>query len=191
MPPSLPRYLEIAGILLIIGAGLALMASIAQRTTPAPAERAPAPAPSSLPAASNTAPERRPELPDLHKTLSHLSVRNDDSHLCDKPADAYYAQQGMFFDADRGRGNPPEFLFNTRHDDDTINWANGFRGKVPVCLIVDEKGNTADIRFPQSPGAAIEGKIKERISGWRYKPGYILGTHAVVKCQLAFEFSFR
>lgn len=194
-----PGHLQTAGIVITIGAGLALMASVAQRLSPpTPATPPPRTAVVPIPTASMPVREQKVELknelPDVHKKLSHLSIRNDDPHLCDKPDDAYYANLGLSFSAGAGSGQPPRFLFNVRHDDDTINWANGFKGDVPVCLIIDEKGNTTNVRFPQSPGTEIEDRIKDRISAWRYKPGYIRfydNTERAVKCQLAFEFSFR
>ena len=120
-------------------------------------------------------------------------MRNGDPHICEKPPDAYYAEVGRYFHADfKGDGIPPEFLFDVSHEDDTINWGNGFKGTVPVCFIIDDKGAMTDIHFPQSPGKELEERLKNRVSGLRYRPGYIgHDGEKFVRCQLEFDFLFQ
>ncbi len=131
--------------------------------------------------------------------LSRLEMRAIDPHTCEKPDDTYYGRWGPERAAPAGSGQltNPEFLFDTRHEEDetTINWANGFRGTVPVCFVVDDKGNPSDIRFLQSPGGALEERVKAKINGWRYRPGTITQSFRDVPhpipVQIGFEFVFK
>jgi hypothetical protein len=150
-----------------------------------------APAPTS----SESSERQEPQLPQI----SQLSIHHTDPHICDKPASAYYAETGGRFtgkDPNGGSdGEGPEFLFDSNHFDGKITWANGFKGKVPVCLIVDEQGNPGNIHFPQSPGKEIEGHIREIIMGWHYNGGFIppvfVPIRIIVDCQIAEMFTFE
>jgi hypothetical protein len=134
-------------------------------------------------------------LPPVNIKLTHLSISNEDSHLCSKPDDAYYGQIGRLFE--NARGYPPKFLFDTLHEDSTVNWADGFKGIVPVCFIVDDEGNVKDIRFPQPPEEVLQAQIRRRILGWRFQPGYLMymstdsNERKAVKIQLAYDFGFQ
>lgn len=129
--------------------------------------------------------------------LSQLVIRDSDPHICNKPEDAYYEQRGPARPAPAGSGgmSNPQFLFDTHHEDNTINWAQGFQGTVPVCFVVDDKGDPTKIEFLHSPGEEIEKRITERISGWRYKPGtmtqnYLDDPHPI-SVEVAFDFVFQ
>jgi hypothetical protein len=131
--------------------------------------------------------------------LSSLDIRATDPHTCEKPDEAHYSNWGPERPAPAGSGQlrNPEFLFDIRHEEKetTINWANGFRGTLPVCFVVDDKGSPTEVRFPQSPGAAIEERVKTKIAGWRYKPGTVTqnwrGDPHPISVQLAFDFVFK
>ena len=89
----------------------------------------------------------------------------------------------------------PGIFIPRAHEDNTINWAGGFKGTVPVCFVVDDKGNPANIQFLHSPGQEIEKHITERISGWRYKPGtltqnYLDSPHPI-SVEVAFDSVFQ
>ena len=122
--------------------------------------------------------------------LVTVQVQEIDPHLCAKEDDAYFAEHGPA--VPRPAGSPifhnPEFLFDVKHTDNTINWANGFRGKVIVCFVVDEKGMPTAISFPQSPGEDLENHIKNDFSGWRFKPGSF--NESQVATQMAYQIIF-
>jgi hypothetical protein len=127
------------------------------------------------------------------KQLSDVNRRNTDSHICDKPADAYYAHLGLLFFYQQGQGDPPEFLFDDLHADNKINWAQGFKGTVPVCFVVDGKGNVSNIIFPQAPPEHIKKHMVEEISAWHFKGGFVRNSRderTPVSCQLAYDFTF-
>jgi hypothetical protein len=124
------------------------------------------------------------------KVLTNIRVDETDPHICEKPDDAYYAHHGPAVPHPAGYQDysNPRFLFDTKHRDNIVNWANGFKGTVPVCFIVDEKGNPADIRFPQSPGKELEDNIRDNILSMRYSPGtYGQGP---IRIQMAFNILF-
>ena len=85
----------------------------------------------------------------------------------------------------------PGFLFDAKHSDNKVTWANDFAGKVIVCFVVDEKGMPVDFTFPASPGEEIESHIKDGFSGWRWTPGwyqegYADHEHHVIKTEMAY-----
>ncbi len=125
------------------------------------------------------------------KRLSHVTTEEADPHICEKPDDSYYAHYGPAVPHPAGYQDysNPNFLFDTRHEDQVVNWTNGFTGTVPVCFIVNEQGNPEDIRFVQSPGKDIEDHIRKQLSGWRYEPGRY--DDKPIRVQLAFKLIFR
>jgi hypothetical protein len=132
------------------------------------------------------------------ETISTLEVEDGDPHICDKPDGAYYAHHGPAVPQPAGSGgySNPEFLFDTKHQDDKINWAKGFKGTVPVCFIVNERGNPIDIRLVQSPGGELEKHIVERINGWRYRPAmlsknWVDDSPQPIRIQMASDFIFK
>jgi hypothetical protein len=123
---------------------------------------APMPKNDSQPKGSGAAPTAPP--------LSALQVYPGDAHSCDKPDDVAYGNHQWEY---------PKFLFDIHNNgfsnsDTQINWAGGFRGKVPVCFIVDEKGNPTAVH-PIQPlnKPELERRINEVVSGWRYQAGII------------------
>jgi len=159
-------------------------------------ERAPRSQGTSIPTSNASQSDRSEYVP---RDLAHLQTQQIDPHTCEKPDDAYYGRWGpeVVGPAGSGEMRNPEFLFDARHEEreTTINWANGFRGKVPVCFVVDDKGNPTDLQFVQSPGVALEQKLRAKISGWRYKPGTVTqnwrDTPHPISVQIAFEFVFQ
>ena len=142
------------------------------------------------PAASESSERHEPQLPQI----SQLSIHHTDPHICDKPAEAYYAETGLLFKGGEQGGEPPEFLFDDFHFDGKITWANGFKGKLPVCFLVDEKGNPGNVQFPQSPGREIEEHIKMILMAWHFKGGYLKFTYdppRPVPCEMAEMFTFE
>jgi hypothetical protein len=135
---------------------------------------------------------------DLPETISTLQAEVTDPHICEKPDGAYFANWGPEIPRPAGSGgySNPEYLFDARHQDNKINWANGFKGKVPVCFIVNEHGDPIDIRFAQSPGEEIERHLIQRVTGWRYKPAmlkqnWLDDNPQPVRVQMAFDFIFQ
>jgi hypothetical protein len=147
------------------------------------------------------APTQSLDSPNPLPALSRLSVFHIDSHICEKPPEAYYAITQQKFDASSeygsaSDGHSPEFLFDSNHFDGTITWGNGFKGKIPVCLLVDTKGGVSNINFPQSPGKEIEDHIKSIVAGWHFKGAYVTkwGDPSIpypVSVQLADMFTFE
>jgi TonB family protein len=135
---------------------------------------------------SDTRTDSQPNQPPP-KPLIGLQVIEGDSHSCEKPDDAHYLGWHIYA--------APKFLFDTHHNDfnnsDTpVNWANGFKGNVPVCYLVDDKGNIANIVLLQSVGDAdLERHIKEVVQGWRYQAG--MWEDEPVKTQMLREFRFH
>lgn len=111
--------------------------------------------------------------------LSRINIRAADPHICTKPDDAYYANHGMAVPQPAGSGEQhnPTFLFDSRHEDDKVAWAGDFKGTVPVCFLVDTKGNPTNISLYQSPGPELEEHIKTIIGGFRYKPGTVTKSY--------------
>jgi TonB family protein len=109
------------------------------------------------------------------------------SAYCDKPDDAHYMEEHVMW--------RPRLLFdvhNNNFDNSSreINWSEGFKGEVPVCYIVDEKGNVGDIHLLHSlERPELERRIKEVVSGWRYEPAYYNGE--AVKIQMLAKFFFN
>ena len=117
--------------------------------------------------------------------LTQIHTKAADPHICDKPAEAYYNtyQENIFWH--------PEFLFDSNHGDNKVNWAGDFTGTVTACYIIDEEGNPTSIKFPQSPGKELEDHIAKGISGWRFKPGNYTYEHHPVKVQVAVDITFQ
>jgi hypothetical protein len=140
-------------------------------------------------------PSASPPLP----TITRVRIETTDSHICEKPPEAYYAQTGSRFDAPNdpygSYGTSPELLFDSNRFDGSITWANGFKGKVPVCFFVDPKGYPGNIQFPQPPGGDLEEHLKKIIMGWHFKGAYIRhfapDLPIPVSCQLADMFIFE
>lgn len=136
---------------------------------------------------------RQPSSSSTHWSAGEVRRKRflTDPHICEKPDDAYYAHYGPAVPHPAGYQDysDPKFLFDTRHNDQVVNWTNGFTGTVPVCFIVNEAGNPDDIRFVQSPGKDMEDHMRTQISGWRYEPGRY--DNNPIRVQLAFNFVFR
>jgi len=144
-----------------------------------------------VPTNSESVATPEPQLPEI----SQLSIHHTDPHICEKPADAYYTETGDRFQAgSHSDGVPPEFLFDSNHFDGKITWANGFKGKVPVCILIDVKGNPLKVDFPQPPGPELQDHIKGIIMGWHFKGGFIPNfwdPPTPVPCQMAEMFTFE
>jgi len=137
---------------------------------------------------------RDPYQPTLPK-LSRMTTHEADPHICQKPDDAFWPYQNPVAGGS-DQHSAPKFLFDASHADEKINWANGFKGVVPVCFMVDEHGNSANITFFQSPGKELEERITAQIKAWRYKPGMLKHGWSdenpqPIKVQLAFDFVFE
>jgi hypothetical protein len=144
-----------------------------------------------VPTSEFTATPENP-LPTVSKLYNHTM----DPHVCKKPADAYYSEPDYRFPGQNGETGPdwPQFLFDTNHFDGNITWANGFKGKVPVCVLIDENGNPGNISFPQSPGKELEDHITNILMGWHFKGGYMnhgWDPPTPVQCQMAWMFTFE
>lgn len=142
------------------------------------------------PTSGSASPSNLSPLPQV----SQLTIHHTDPHICEKPAEAYYAETGLLFRGGEQGGEPPEFLFDDLHFDGKITWANGFKGKLPVCLLVDEKGNPRNVQFPQSPGREIEERIKMILMAWHFKGGYLKFNYdppRPVPCEIAEMFTFE
>jgi len=113
--------------------------------------------------------------------VSTLNIQEGDSHICEKPDDAHYLNWHIYA--------APKFLFDVHNQDDKITWANGFKGTVPVCFLVDDKGDVKNITLIKSPGEDLEKHIRERILGWRYQAG--MWEDQPVKTQMMMNFNFR
>lgn len=117
--------------------------------------------------------------------LGYLQVYEGDGHICNKPDDVVYEENGFY----------PPFRFDIHQNnfDGTakgVNWSDGFKGKVPVCYIVDDKGNPVNIHLLQSLGnPALEKRIVDVVGGWRYQPATI--RQQVVKMQMLMIFEFN
>jgi len=129
--------------------------------------------------------------------IKQLGIHPTDPHYCMKPDDAQF--RGLENTAVCGgcrQFHDPSFLFDVKYQlDSHVTWANNFTGTVPVCLVVDEKGEPGNFTFPASPGKDIEDHIKDMISGWRWKPGwyqegYADHEHHVIKTQMAYDIAF-
>jgi len=142
--------------------------------------------------------ELNPDLEDGPPAkIVKFELRNADPHLCQKPDDVYFASYGAAVPMPAGSGefHNPEFQFDQKHGDKSVTWANGFTGKFTFCLVVDDKGNTTNITFPQSPGAEMEAHVKDHFSGWKHKPGWYTDSYRdkdpkYVSTQIAYEITF-
>jgi hypothetical protein len=125
-----------------------------------------------------------PFQPALPK-LTQLDIRGDNPHYCDRSRDAIKDTMGVTGIYE------PKFSFSDTHEGNTITWANGFTGTVPVCFVVDELGTPADIYFIQSPPEYIEKHILSIMRGWHFKPGMQVRQNRAVRVQLMNNFIFR
>jgi hypothetical protein len=129
--------------------------------------------------------------PSSDKNLTDVDVRTTDPRLCDKPDDAYYAHYGRAIPHPAGYSDysDPKFLFDARHEGNRVDWADGFKGTVPVCFIVDEKGMPTDITLPQSPGEELEKHIITGIGGMRFSPGEY--QNGAIRVLMRYELVFK
>lgn len=125
--------------------------------------------------------------------LTKISVQDTDPHICNKSDDAvYYAHSRYAANERRGEVEgyqDPKFLFDASREGNTVNWANGFKGTVPVCFIVDEQGNVTDLHFFQSPGDDLEGHINKAVGSMKFSPGTY--NRDPVKVQMAYNLVFN
>jgi hypothetical protein len=186
-PPARPRLPWSFGITILAGAVIvAIIILAAASSSSQPVNQSQIPLPASLPV-NPTANSYKPKPP----AISHIDPQDTDPHICEKPDDAYFAHRGPAVPHPAGYQDysNPKFLFDLNHSDNTVNWANGFKGVVPVCFIVDEKGTPDDVRFPQSPGEELEKHIKSEILSMRYSPGMLGGSP--IRVQMAFNLDFK
>lgn len=129
--------------------------------------------------------------------IKEIGVRLEDPHFCKKPDDAYLANNGRSAPQPAGSGqfHDPVFQFDALHRDNKVTWADDFKGSVIVCFVVNTKGETEHITFPQSPGEEMEKNIKDFISSARYKPGWFTESWAdktphIVPTQIALDLIF-
>jgi hypothetical protein len=136
--------------------------------------------------------ETKPSQPFVAKAppLVHLGIRTADPHICPKPDDAYYEHSyPSGFGHDQVADHDDiHFLFDLKHQDNVVSWANDFRGTIPTCFIIGADGTPADIRFVQEPPDDIAAHLRDYISGWRYQPARYGGP---LRVQIAFDFTLR
>jgi hypothetical protein len=102
-----------------------------------------------------------PALPELTQVIGS----NGSTAYCDRSTDAYKEVGGV-------TGiTPPTFLFSDSGNSDKVTWANGFKGTVPVCFVIDEHGKTDNIYFLQTVPKNIEDHLRTEINGWHYNAG--------------------
>jgi len=142
----------------------------------------------------STTPDAFQAAPPKVKTVT---INDSDPHFCMKPDDAYFAQWGAAVPMPAGTGEfkNPEYLFDTKHMDNKVTWANDFSGKLIICLIVDENGLPTDFTFPASPAKDLADHITNLFSGNHYKPGWYYENYRdrtphIVKTQIAYELTF-
>lgn len=131
-------------------------------------------------------------------TFTRLSIRPTDPHNCEKPSTVFYGTWGPARPAPAGSGElkNPVFLYDDLQEGwiAMVTWAHGFRGTIPVCVVVDDQGNPTDTRFPQPPGLELEQSIRTRISALRYRPGTITKSYREeprrISVELAYDFVF-
>ena len=143
--------------------------------TPTPT---PTPIPTSVPTSIPTpipTPATATSSAAVPRLLSSFTLTNDDPHLyCDKSPDIYYQQLNYFTNlSGGGQALPAKFLSDDLHEDNTVSWANGFKGRVPVCYVIDENGNTRDVQFPHPPDPEMQEHMKRRVLAWHYQPAYV------------------
>jgi len=126
-----------------------------------------------------------------------VTINASDPHFCMKPDDAYFAQWGAAVPMPAGTGEfkNPEYLFDSKHMDNKVTWANNFSGKVIICLLVDENGLPTDFTFPASPPRDLQENITNLFSGNHYKAGWYYENYRdrtphIVKTQIAYELIF-
>jgi hypothetical protein len=168
----------------------------ASTTGPAPAPARNVPFASSQPSPARNPPRNELEPPKPLPHVTHLRVATADPHICEKPENTYYGEmRSVPKPAGSGEFHNPEFLFNVKHEDNDVTWADGFTGKVYVCYVVDEKGMPGTVTFPQPPPDDIQKHIIEDIGNNRYKAGWYTTSYRdpeqhFVATQMAMEVIF-
>jgi len=189
-PPARPRLPWSFGITILAGSVIiAIIILAAASSSSQSVNQSQVPVLTSLP--SNPTENSYTPKPPPPPVISHIDLQDTDPHICEKPDDAYFAHHGPAVPHPAGYEDysNPKFLFDINHSDNTVNWANGFKGVVSVCFIVDEKGLPDDVRFPQSPGEELEKHIKPAILSMRYSPGMLGGNP--IRVQMAFNLVFN
>jgi hypothetical protein len=132
--------------------------------------------------------------PEPLKPLGSLQVVFGTASYCEKPDDAYY----QFYPSSAN----PRLLFdihnnNFNNSSTPINWADGFKGELQVCFLVDEKGIPTNIHLLQQLVGApeLELHIKDVVAGWRYEPAILnsfnRADHPIIKVEMLVRFLFH